>query len=177
MKNCFNSLTAHLIAQRKMVHDTCRQFSRSPSKGNLKRVKALFHACGRDVFIEPGLYLDYGDSISIGARTFINVNCTMLDAPQEAQATITIGEDCLLGPNIQLLGVYHDMQASKRLAKHNYAKDINIANNVWLGAGVIVLSGVTIADNSVVGAGSVVTKDIQTNSFYAGNPAIKIRDL
>lgn len=177
MKKHFNSVTPELISQRKSVHETCRQFSRSPSKGNLKRLKALLGACGDEVFIEYGFHMDYGENINIGARTFINCNCTILDTPKIAQKKIHIGEDCFLGPNVQLLAVSHDVDPTERLAKHNYASDIIIEDNVWLGGGVIVLAGITIGKNSVIGAGSVVTKQVEANSFYAGNPATKVRDI
>jgi maltose O-acetyltransferase len=177
MKKQFNSITPALIRQRKSVHDTCRQFTKSPSKGNLTRVKTLLNTCGADVYIEAGLHLDYGDNVSIGDRSYININCTIIDGPQCAQAIITIGKDCFIGPNVQLLSVSHDIDPTKRLAKHNFADDIVIANNVWLGAGVIVLAGVTIGENSVIGAGSVVTKNVEHDSFYAGNPAKKLRTL
>lgn len=144
MKIRFDSITPELISQRKAVHELCRQFTRSPSKGNLKRLKALFHGCGEDVFIEYGFHMDYGDRIVIGDRTFINANCTILDASKNAKRKIHIGADCLLGPNIQLLAVSHDMTPNARLAKHNYADDIIIGNNVWLGGGVIVLAGVLL---------------------------------
>ena len=177
MKKQFDSITPALIKQRKSVHDTCRQFSKSPSKGNLTRVKSLLNTCGADVYIEAGLHLDYGDNVSIGDRSYININCTIIDGPQCSQANITIGKDCFIGPNVQLLSVSHDIDPTKRLAKHNFADDIVIANNVWLGAGAIVLAGVSIGENSVVGAGSVVTKSLEINCFYAGNPAVKIRKL
>ncbi len=177
MKTRFDSITPTLVSQRKSVHELCRQFTRSPSKGNLKRLKALFCSCGEDVFIEYGFHMDYGDSISIGDRSFINANCTIVDGAKAAQSEIHIGSDCLIGPNVQLLAVSHDMKPHDRLMKHNYVENIIIGDNVWLGGSVIVLAGVTIGNNSVVGAGSVVTKSIAENSFYAGNPAIKIRDL
>jgi len=177
MKVPFNSITPELISQRKSVHELCRQFTRSPSKGNLKRLKTLFFFCGDDVFIEYGFHMDYGDSISIGDRTFINAHCTLVDGPKNSHSKIEIGADCLFGPNVQLLAVSHDVDPDTRLAKHNYVDDIIIGDNVWLGGGVIVLAGVSIGNNSVVGAGSVVTKSIDANHFYAGNPAVKIRDL
>jgi maltose O-acetyltransferase len=177
MKVLFNSITPELINQRKSVHELCRQFTRSPSKGNLKRLKALFSSCGEDVFIEYGFHMDYGDSISIGDRTFINAHCTLVDGVKNAHSKIEIGADCLFGPNVQLLAVSHDIDPNERLRKQNYVDDILIGDNVWLGGGVIVLAGVTIGNNSVVGAGSVVTKSIAENSFCAGNPAVKIRDL
>ena len=177
MKTHFDSITPELISQRKSVHELCRQYTRSPSKGNLKRLKALFSSCGENVFIEYGFHMDYGDNIAIGDRTYLNANCTIIDVAKEARSRVQIGADCLIGPNVQLLAVSHDIEPNTRLMKHNYADDINIGNNVWLGGGVIVLAGVSIGDNCVVGAGSVVTKNTEENSFYAGNPAIKVRAL
>ncbi len=166
MKRIFDSLQAELIQARQQTHEVCRQFARSPSKGNLKRLKALFAHCGEQVFIEAGFHCDYGDKISIGDRVFINVNCTFLDG-----GTIEIGDDCLIGPGVQLLTVGHDTQAQARLKKANYADDIRIGTNVWIGGGAIILSGVRIGDGAVVGAGSVVTKDVESNAKVAGNPA------
>ncbi|WP_086745848.1 sugar O-acetyltransferase [Pseudoalteromonas ulvae] len=172
----FNSLTPELINARKLNHETCRMFAKSPSKGNLKRVKALFANCGEHVMIEPQFHCDYGNHISIGDRTFININCTILDAPI-SDAAISIGADCLIGPNVQLLAVSHAVNPAERLKKENFAAPIAIGNNVWIGAGVIVLAGVSIGDNAVVGAGSIVTKDVAANTLVAGNPAIKIRNI
>ena len=177
MATRFDSLSAELISQRKSVHEPCRQFTRSPSKGNLKRLKALFSFCGENVFIEYGFHMDYGDNIAIGDRTYLNANCTIIDSAKTVQSSVQIGADCLIGPNVQLLAVSHDIEPNARLMKHNYADDINIGNNVWLGGGVIVLAGVSMGDNCVVGAGSVVTKNTEQNSFYAFNPAFKVRAL
>lgn len=177
MKRHFTSITPALNNQRKAVHELCRQYTRSPSKGNLKRLKALFNTCGEEVFIEYGFHIDYGSTVSIGDRSFINAHCTIIDGPDIAQGKIYIGSDCLLGPNLQLLGVSHDMDPNNRLDKNSYIGDIFIGDNVWIGGGVTILAGITIGDNSVIGAGSVVTKDIDDGCFYAGNPAIKIRNL
>ena len=170
MKQKFTSITPELIKQRREVHELCRQFSRSPSKGNLKRLSALFNHCGEQVIIEGGFYCDYGDKITMGDRVFININCTILDG-----GNVDIGNDCLIGPNVQLLTVGHDTDPTLRLEKYNYADNIIIGENVWLGAGVIVLAGVSIGANSVVGAGSVVCKNVEPFSTYVGNPAIKIK--
>ena len=197
MKQPFNSITPQLISQRKAVHEVCRQFSRSPSKGNLKRVKVLFQSCGESVIIESGIHMDYGYSISVGDRVYININCTMLDGfidpkndvPKYDESnegtpslsstpSIVIGDDCFIGPNVQLLAVSHDIESIQRKEqKLNYVERITLGHNVWLGGGVIVLGGVNIGENSVIGAGSVVTKNVDANSFYAGNPAVKIRNL
>lgn len=172
----FNSLEKPLIEQRKNAHESCRLFAKSPSKGNLKRLKTLFNQCGEGVVIEAGFHCDYGSQLYIGDRSFININCTILDAPI-SEAAIHIGDDCLIGPNVQLLAVAHAVNPKERLAKANFAAPINIGNNVWIGAGAIILAGITIGDNAVVGAGSVVTKDITANTVVAGNPAVKIRDI
>ncbi len=183
MKYHFNSITPALIAQRKSVHELCRQFSRSPSKGNLKRLKGLFGQCGEQVIIESGFHMDYGDNVILGDRVYININCTLVDGIADDSSFTTspkviIGDDCLIGPNVQLLAVSHDVAPQLRKNhKHNYVQAITLEENVWLGAGVIVLAGVRIGKNSVIGAGSVVTKDVEANSFYAGNPACKIRAI
>ena len=174
--NKFNSLDKSYLEQRKITHEICRLFAKSPSKGNLKRIKGLFAQCGDGVVIEAGFHFDYGSQVQIGDRTFININCTMLDAPIN-EGAISIGDDCLIGPNIQLLTVSHAVNPIERLNKENFAAPITIGNNVWIGAGVIVLAGVSIGDNAVVGAGSVVTKDIAANTVVAGNPAVKIKDI
>ena len=172
----FNSISKENLAQRKAVHEICRLFNKSPSKGNLKRIKELCSHCGDGVIIEAGFHCDYGSQMHIGDRTFININCTVLDAPIN-EGAISIGDDCLIGPNVQLLAVSHAVNPTERLNKENYAAPITIGNNVWIGAGVIVLADVTIGENAVVGAGSIVTKDVAANTVVAGNPAIKLKDI
>ncbi|MFK3870865.1 sugar O-acetyltransferase [Pseudoalteromonas rhizosphaerae] len=172
----FNSLEKPLIEQRKVAHETCRLFAKSPSKGNLKRIKSLFTVCGEGVIIEAGFHCDYGSQMQIGDRTFININCTVLDAPI-SEGAITIGSDCLIGPNVQLLAVSHAVNPAERLNKENFAAPITIGNNVWIGAGVIILAAITIGDNAVIGAGSIVTKNVAANTVVAGNPAVKIKDI
>ena len=126
---------------------------------------------GEGAFVKPPLYVDYGEHISIGARTFINYNLVALDV-----AAITIGEDCQLGPNVQLTPT-HPLEPQPRRDKLEAARPITIGDNVWLGGGAIVLPGVTIGDNSVIGAGSVVTRDVPANVVAVGNPARVIRHL
>lgn len=123
-------------------------------------------ALGPDAYVKPPLFVDYGENIHIGARTFINHNLTALDV-----ATITIGEDCQIGPGVQLLTPTHPVEPGPRRDKLEAAEPITIGDNVWLGGGVIVCPGVSIGDNSVIGAGAVVTRDIPPNVVAAGNPA------
>ncbi|MGO2012816.1 MAG: sugar O-acetyltransferase [Pseudoalteromonas sp.] len=176
MLKLFNPRQKELLEQRKTAHETCRLFNKSPSKGNLKRIKSLFTQCGEGVIIEAGFHCDYGSTLIIGDRTFININCTILDSPLPESA-ISIGNDCLIGPNVQLLAVSHAVNPTERLNKESFTNPISIGNNVWIGAGAIILAGVSIGDNAVVGAGSVVTKDVAPRCAVAGNPAVKIKDI
>jgi maltose O-acetyltransferase len=132
----------------------------------------LLGSLGEGAFVKPPLYVDYGDHLSIGARTFVNYNLTALDV-----APITIGAHCQLGPNIQLLTPTHPIEPAPRRDKLEAAKPISIGDNVWLGGGVIVCPGVTIGDNSVIGAGSVVTRDIPSDVVAVGSPARVVREI
>jgi maltose O-acetyltransferase len=116
--------------------------------------------------IRPPFYCDYGYHIRVGARTFVNFGLVALDV-----APITIGDDVQIGPNVQLLTPTHPVEAEARRAKWEAAKPITINSNVWLGGGVIVLPGVNIGVNTVVGAGAVVTRDLPGNVVAVGNPA------
>jgi maltose O-acetyltransferase len=127
---------------------------------------------GEGVEVRPPLTVDYGSNIRIGARTFVNFNLTALDV-----AAIVIGEDCQIGPNVQLLTPTHPIAPGPRRDKLEAAKPITLGDNVWLGGGVIVCPGVTVGENSVIGAGAVVTRDIPANVVAVGNPARVIRAI
>lgn len=122
--------------------------------------------------IKPPLRCDYGSRIRVGARTFVNYGLVALDV-----APIEIGDDVQIGPNVQLLTPTHPIDPDTRRAKWEAAEPIVIEANVWLGGGVIVLPGVTIGENTVVGAGSIVTKDLAPDVVAAGNPARVVRSL
>ncbi|MET8113069.1 sugar O-acetyltransferase [Streptomyces prasinus] len=132
----------------------------------------LLGSVGEAAHVRPPLYVDYGSNITIGARTFVNYNLTALDV-----AAIVIGEDCQIGPNVQLLTPTHPVEPGPRRDKLEAAQPITIGDNVWIGGGAIVLPGVTIGDNSVIGAGAVVTKDVPANVIAVGNPARPVRDI
>ncbi|MEV5448602.1 sugar O-acetyltransferase [Streptomyces sp. H23] len=132
----------------------------------------LLGSLGTEAHVRPPLYVDYGSNISIGARTFVNYNLTALDV-----AAITIGEDCQIGPNVQLLTPTHPLEPGPRRDKLEAARPIVIGDNVWLGGGAIVLPGVTVGDNAVIGAGAVVTKDVPANVVAVGNPARPVRNV
>lgn len=132
----------------------------------------LFGALGDEAVVRPPVFVDYGEQIHIGARTFVNYNLTALDVVE-----IRIGEDCQIGPNVQLLTPTHPIEPGPRRDKLEAGEPITIGDNVWLGGGVTVLPGVTIGDNSVIGAASVVTRDIPANVVAVGNPARVIRSI
>jgi maltose O-acetyltransferase len=122
--------------------------------------------------IRPPMYCDYGYQIHIGARTFVNFGLMALDV-----AKIVIGDDVQIGPNVQLLTPTHPTDAQLRRSKWEAAKPITIEDNVWPGGGAIVLGGVIIGENAIVGAGAVVTKDVPPNTIVMGNPARVVRSL
>lgn len=132
----------------------------------------LLGSVGEGVELRPPLYVDYGSNISIGARTFVNYRLTALDV-----ARITIGEDCQIGPGVQLLTPTHPVEPGPRRDKLEAALPITIGDNVWLGGGAVVCPGVTIGDNSVIGAGAVVTRDVPANVVAVGNPARPVREI
>ena len=141
-------------------------------QARLAVLRELVGSLGEGAEIRPPLRCDYGYHIHIGARTFINCGAVFLDV-----ATITIGEDVQVGPNVQFLTATHPVEAAARRAKWESAKPITIADNVWLGGGAIILPGISIGENTVVGAGAVVTKDLPANVIAVGNPARVIRPL
>jgi maltose O-acetyltransferase len=132
----------------------------------------LLGELGPDVEIRPPFYCDYGSQIRMAARVFANFGLIALDV-----ASITIGEDVAIGPNVQLLTPTHPVEAEPRRAKWEAARPIAVGDNVWLGGGAIVLAGVTIGENTVVGAGAVVTRDLPANVVAVGNPARVVRTL
>ncbi|MFI6077524.1 sugar O-acetyltransferase [Actinoplanes sp. NPDC051343] len=130
----------------------------------------LLGAFGEGSEIRPPFRCDYGYQTFVGARTFANFGLISLDV-----ATVTIGDDVQIGPNVQLLTALHPVDPTPRRAKWEAAKPITIGHNVWLGGGVIVLPGITVGDDTVVGAGAVVTRDLPPGVVAAGSPARVLR--
>ena len=132
----------------------------------------LLGGLGQDSEVRPPLQCDYGYQTTIGARSFVNWGVTLLDV-----ATITIGDDVQIGPNVQLLTATHPVEPGPRRDKWEAAEPIVIGDNVWLGGGVIVCPGVTIGADTVVGAGSVVTRDLPPGVVAVGSPARVVREV
>ncbi|GBR74806.1 maltose acetyltransferase [Candidatus Termititenax aidoneus] len=137
-----------------------------------KLLKTLFQQIGAASYIEPPFHCDYGAQISIGDNFYANVNCVILDV-----CAVTIDQNVFLGPNVGIYTAAHPLDAAVRAERLEYGRPVTIGDNVWLGGGVSVLPGVAISDNVVVGAGSVVTKNIPANVVAAGNPCKILRRL
>ena len=135
-------------------------------------LRELLGGVGEGVVVEPSFRCDYGSYITIGARTFVNYDCVMLDV-----APIAIGEACQIAPRVQLLTATHPIDPRPRRDGWESGAPITLADNVWLGGGVIVGPGVTIGEDTVVGAGSVVTRDLPAGVVAVGVPARVQREI
>jgi len=133
-------------------------------------LEELLGGIGQGAVIEPPFFCDYGTQITLGAEVFVNFNCVFLDCN-----TIEIGAQTQLGPAVQLYTATHPLDAAARTAGPELAHPIRIGSRVWIGGGAIVLPGVEIGDDTVVGAGSVVTKPLPAGVLAAGNPCRVIR--
>ncbi|PKF49445.1 sugar O-acetyltransferase [Enterovibrio nigricans] len=166
---------AELVADKMRCRKAMRRLNQSlPETADWEEAKAeLLPNAHKSVYIEPPFYCDYGDNIHVGESVFMNFNCTILDV-----APVSIGNRVLMASNVQLLTAGHPLDVQRRVYDFvEYGLPITIENNVWLGGGVIVLPGVTIGENSIIGAGSVVTQDIPANVIAVGNPAKVLRVL
>jgi maltose O-acetyltransferase len=166
-----HELAAHALRARRLQDEFNRTVA-DDDGGRRRILGELLGEFGSGSEIRPPLFCDYGAHIRIGARTFANFGLMALDV-----APITIGDDVQIGPNVQLLTPTHPVDAQLRRAKWESARPITIASNVWLGGGAVVLPGVQIGENSVVGAGAVVTRDVPANVVVVGNPARIVRAL
>lgn len=135
-------------------------------------LEKLFGKINGEIFIEPPFHCDYGSNIGVGERFYANYNLTILDVNK-----VKIGRCCFIAPNVTISTAGHPVHPETRNTGYEYGIEINIGDNVWIGAGAIVLPGVTIGSNSVIGAGSIVTKDIPESCIAAGNPARIIRQI
>jgi maltose O-acetyltransferase len=123
------------------------------------------------VWMQPPFYCDYGSNIFLGTRVFFNFNCVVLDV-----CAVRIGDYTLFGPSVQIYTAMHPLDAELR-RRHEFAKPVTIGDDVWVGGAAVICPGVTIGSKAVIGAGSVVTRDIPENVFAAGNPCRVIRTL
>lgn len=171
----YNALDERLSADRLKTRLLLKELNESREDRPETRAKtqaSLLPQAGKDLWIQPPFYCDYGYNIKMGERVFFNFNCVVLDVAQ-----VTIGSRTLFGPNVQIYTAMHPMDAAQRAAGLEYAKPITIGDDVWVGGSAVICPGVTIGDRTVIGAGSVVTKDIPADVFAAGNPCRVIRTI
>jgi maltose O-acetyltransferase len=133
---------------------------------------SLFARFGEETVLKPTLRCDYGFNISIGDRTFVNYDCVFLDCNR-----ITIGDEVQIAPGVHIYTATHPTEAKVRRSGLEYALPVSVGDGAWLGGGTIVCPGVSIGENTVVGAGSVVTRDLPANVVAAGNPCRVLRQL
>jgi len=126
---------------------------------------------GDTVWMQPPFFCDYGTNIELGERVFFNFNCVVLDV-----CLVRVGDHTLFGPGVQILTPVHPMNAARRRREES-GKPIEIGADVWVGGGALILPGVRIGSRAVIGAGSVVTRDVPEGVFAAGNPCRIIREI
>jgi maltose O-acetyltransferase len=170
----YDALDPELVAARNRARDLCQVLNASrEGDPELRRFicTQLFGKGGQTVWIQPPFYCDYGSNIELGDRVFFNFNCIVLDV-----CRVTIGNYTMFGPAVQILTPMHPLNAELR-RKQEYGKPIEIGSDVWVGGGALILPGVRIGSRSVIGAGSVVTREIPDGVFAAGNPCRVIREF
>lgn len=164
-----------LVSENKRASRLLRMYNATTEEQQEQRrqiLQDLFKKVGKKINILPPFHCDYGSNISAGNGLFMNYGCVILDCN-----TVEIGDNVLCAPYVQIYTAYHPVEPDIRLTGRELAAPIKIGNNVWIGGNAIICPGVTIGDNTTIGAGSVVVKDIPANVVAAGNPCRIIRHL
>jgi maltose O-acetyltransferase len=170
----YDPLDSELVEARARARDLCQHLNATRESEQAKRrqiLRELFGTGGDTAWVQPPFFCDYGTNIELGERVFFNFNCVVLDV-----CSVRIGDFTLFGPAVQIYTAMHPLDAELRRTQE-YATPVAIGSDVWVGGGAIILPGVQIGDRAVIGAGSVVTRDIPPGVFAAGNPCRVIRDL
>ena len=172
----YSAVDAKLLEELGAVKDVIHRYNALPPSSAQERLSILKGLLGYigddDIIINQPFYCDYGKQIRVGKRFFANFNFTVLD-----EAPVTIGDDCFIGPNVSIYSACHSTDPVERNSRREWAEPVTIGNNVWIGGSVTILPGVRIGNNTTIGAGSVVTKDIADNCVAVGNPAKVIKHL
>jgi maltose O-acetyltransferase len=170
----YDPLDPELEAARARARDLCQDLNatrESDAERRRRILRDLFGKGGDTVWMQPPFYCDYGSNIELGERVFFNFNCTVLDV-----CSVRIGDFTMFGPSVQIYTPLHPFNAEQR-RREEFGKPIEIGSDVWVGGGAIILAGVRIGSRAVIGAGSVVTRDVPDSVFAAGNPCRVIRPI
>ncbi|HEY2589274.1 MAG TPA: sugar O-acetyltransferase [Tepidisphaeraceae bacterium] len=170
----YDALDPELVRCRDRARDLCQilNATREADREVRRRVLSeLFGRGGDTVWMQPPFFCDYGTNILLGERVFFNFNCVVLDVCE-----VRIGDCALIGPAVQIYTPMHPMDAALR-RRQEYGRPVEIGSDVWIGGGAIICPGVRVGSRSVIGAGSVVTRDVPDDVFAAGNPCRVIRPI
>jgi maltose O-acetyltransferase len=170
----YDPLDPVLLQARNRARDLCQQLNagrESDQEARRRILMNLFGKGGDSVWMHPPFYCDYGSNILLGERVFFNFNCVVLDVCQ-----VNIEDFTQFGPAVQIYTATHPMSAEQR-RKQEFGKSIEIGSDVWVGGGAIICPGVKVGSKTVIGAGSVVTRNIPGGVFAAGNPCRVIREI
>jgi maltose O-acetyltransferase len=169
----YNPFDQELIEDRKHARILILQFNNSLYENERKSLlKLLIPSSGKNLDIQAPFFCDYGSNIHIGDGVFFNFNCIILDVME-----VQIGSRSMFGPNVQIYTALHPMDFKERSAGLEYARKVKIGEDVWIGGSAVICPGVSVGNRTVIGAGSVVTRDIPDDAFAAGNPCRIIRYL
>jgi maltose O-acetyltransferase len=171
----YDPLDAELSAARRRARDLCQTLNNSRDEEEALRarlLKELFGSSGESPWVQPPFFCDYGANITLGDKVFFNFNCVVLDV-----TTVKIGSYTMFGPNVQIYTAMHPIDAAERRRGLEFAKPIEIGDDVWVGGSAVICPGVTIGSRAIIGAGSVVTRDVPADVFAAGNPCRVIRSM
>lgn len=170
----YDPLDPELVQARERARDLCQDLNATREGDQDTRRSLLTQLLGKggdSVWMQPPFFCDYGSNILLGERVFFNFNCVVLDV-----CLVTIGDFTLFGPAVQIYTGTHPMSAALR-RKQEFARPVEIGSDVWVGGGAIICPGVKIGSKSVIGAGSVVTRDIPDGVVAVGNPCRVIRQI
>ncbi|MGY3978385.1 sugar O-acetyltransferase [Aeromonas mytilicola] len=162
----YNCMAPELDLLRRETARRYRNFNRADEEEQLAQLKEIVGELASGAFICPPLYCTYGRHIHLGERSYINMGATLLD-----NAPIHIGTDVMIGPNVQIYTAAHALDADERIQGVETALPVTIEDRVWIGGGAILLPGITIGREAIVGAGAVVTRDVPAGARVVGNPA------
>src|SRR5215212_5804370 len=178
----YDALDPELVAGRERARDLCRALNATregDTEARRRVLRELFAAGGETVWMQPPFFCDYGSNIELGERVFFNFNCVVLDV-----CRVRIGDFALFGPAAQIYTAMHPFDAALRRREEYgkpvevcYGKPVEIGADVWVGGGAIIMPGVRVGSRAVIGAGSVVTRDVPGGVFAAGNPCRVLREI